>query len=256
MGRYNNPSKTKKSMNKGATMMVAIIIIGILMVFAFSLLLVTYTLHASQNKNVASKMNSEAANSLSVALKTELEDEDAEATSDLWRYLRFNVGQQEYWPYYCPELGRGETQGAEGSTKDAYKYFELKTNYRDSYFEQETDKSKVAPDGFPGSIKLGIYWRLPKTVEKQAIADNTAPDDATVRDLIGHNKIRLFIDIICETASQTYVSTIEFELTIDSMTKQEKDKLDKYAEDDRYNPNGRVILSDEDKEEKWIWVSK
>ena len=248
MGRYNSPSKTKKSLNKGATLMVAIIIIGILIVFAFSLLLVTYTLHASQNKNVASKMNSEAANSLSIALKTELEADDAEANSDLWRYLRFNVGQMQYWPYYCPELGKGEKQG----DLDAYKYFELKTNFRDSYFENETDKSKVAPDGFPGSVKLGIYWRLPKSVEDRAIADGIPPDTIT-----GHGKIRLFIDIICETASQTYVVSNEYELAIEGgMTNKDKEKLDRYAADDRYNPGRRVTLSDEDKEEKWVWVSK
>ena len=55
----------KKKNNKGAAMMLTIIIIAVLVVFTFSLILISYNLYASQNKNLSSDRNAEAANSLS-----------------------------------------------------------------------------------------------------------------------------------------------------------------------------------------------
>ena len=46
---------SSKKRNRGAAMVIAIIVVAVLMIFAFSLLLVSYTLFATQNKKVASK---------------------------------------------------------------------------------------------------------------------------------------------------------------------------------------------------------
>ena len=66
-----------KRNNKGATMVVCIMIMAVLIIFTFAVTLAAYTLYASQNKNIASMRCSEAANSLSAALDEELQDPDA-----------------------------------------------------------------------------------------------------------------------------------------------------------------------------------
>ena len=92
----NAHSQMKKSSylnNKGVTMITAIIIMTILIVFTFALTLIAYTLYAPQNKNVASMRCSEAANTLSAALEEELTyvDDDnghcPEIDSNLYRYI-------------------------------------------------------------------------------------------------------------------------------------------------------------------------
>ena len=104
--------------------MVAVVIIAILMIFAFSLLLVTYTLYASQSKKSASFRNSEAAKTVSRAMQTELEDPDAEMNSAFWKYLRCNIGQSETWPWYEPGTLNHEKE-------DAFRKFDL--DYVHSY---------------------------------------------------------------------------------------------------------------------------
>ena len=105
----------KRYANKGATMMVAVVIMGILIVFTFSLMLVAYSFYASQNKNVASLRCSEAAITLSQALESELTFDNKaelypEKDSYLYKYIRYNICQYEvgktgYWPYYDPNGG-------------------------------------------------------------------------------------------------------------------------------------------------------
>ena len=74
---FKRKNNNLTSNNKGASMIVAIIIMGILIVFTFSLMLVAYTLYASQTKNIASMKCSESANTLSQAIEDELSDENA-----------------------------------------------------------------------------------------------------------------------------------------------------------------------------------
>ena len=132
----NNVSKRN---NKGATMIVAIVIMGILIVFTFSLTLVAYTYYASQNKNVASLRCSEAANSFSLALEDELtyEYKDGEGNvircpeydSYLYKYLRYNLFQEEtFWPYY------GSGDGHDMSY--ASRKFQLKYNSREQVWKK------------------------------------------------------------------------------------------------------------------------
>ena len=102
----------KKKNNNGAAMMLTIVIIAVLIVFTFSLILISYNLYASQNKNLSSDRNSEAANSLSRALKDELTDENAVYNSNLWKYIRWNIAYKNAdddckdWPYYAPNKAK------------------------------------------------------------------------------------------------------------------------------------------------------
>ena len=193
-----NFRRNNKSYNRGAAMIFAILIIGVILVFTFALLLVSYTLYASQNKNIASLRCSEAANTLSVALEKELEDSNAYITSDLWKYLRCNTLQDvKTWPYYdADQSGHGQTE--------AFRYFDLKTN--GNYPEVE---------GFPGSLKLCIYW----TVQDNDDIRNKLRTGTEFLDLstTERSDAEIHIEIIAETASQSYTVENTYKVTISEL---------------------------------------
>lgn len=173
-------------------MMVTIIIIAVLMVFSFSLILISYNLYASQNKNISSQRNAEAANSLSVALGEELTAKDAGLKSNLWNYLRFNIayidptGQWADWPYYAPdEEGHGE--------KEAFRYFKLDSNPN--------------VEGIPAQVSVCMYWELPKNVAASQLA--AEDDDNSLR-----SGIILHVQIDCMTAGQSYRVSDSYRLSV------------------------------------------
>ncbi len=236
-------SKSKKNVNKGSAMVVAIIIIAILIIFTFSLMLVSYTLYASQNKRVAGVRCSEAANTLSIAMKTELEDENACQNSDLWKYLRFNLMQAD-WTFYDPnETGHGEAE--------AFRHYNMKIN--PNYIDTEHGKNTI--DGYPGKIDICIYWMLPEEMyEDENFKSSTV--DVSSLTMAQKKNIRLFMEITCETASQSYTVKNEYRLNIDeyndeinSEKNEKKDLENKYASNSLYNENGRTIIYTE----KWRW---
>ena len=241
--------------DRGAALMVAIVIIGILMVFALSLLLVTYTLYASQNKKAASQRNSEAANTLSVALTTELTEginkngvKQDPSECELWRYLRFNLCTDKTWPYYNPgEAGHGETE--------AFRYFNLNYNFVSKYFDapSATEQDPLSGmEGFPGKVQLCIYWCLPSDIdEPDKINDFFSGQGAN-----GKSGVKLYIEVICETGSQTYVVKNKYVLSendFGSTDTRLKSALKKYADEKAYNP---LQLKTEDGinlNKKWTW---
>ena len=239
--RSNGIGRISKDNNRGAALMVAVVIIGILMVFTLSLLLVTYSLYSSQNKNAAGTRNSEAANTFSVALTTELEKKQSD--SELWRYLRFNICNRGTWPYYKPGLaGHGETE--------AFRYFDLNYNFVSKYFDtpSTTEQDPLSGlEGFPGKMKLCIYWRVP--ANKDDVAETYAE---SLYDGANKTGVRLYIEVICETGSQSYVVKNEYILTEDDFGSGEyrlKNALKNYVDIDAYNPLGLDI----DLTKKWIW---
>ena len=222
--RKTYSTKKRFNSNRGTAMIAAIIIIAVLMVFTFSLMLVTYTLYASQNKKLASQRNREAANTLSVALRNELESDTANSDSWLWRYLRCNLYQDNTWPYYNPDA----------PSEDAYRYFKLYKN------------NNYNVDGYPGSIKLCIYWSLPKGV---SLTGNQKLADLPVDDK--KNAI-LYVEIICETAKQTYTVLNKYKISVASFDSNSEDEseqrtLEKTASDNRFNPMSLDIKDNE----KW-----
>lgn len=228
--------------NRGAALMVAVVIMGILLVFALSLLLVTYTLYASQNKKSASKRNAEAANTLSVALEKELEKQ---SESQLWRYLRFNICNNATWPYY--ESGKENHNEAE-----AFRYFDLNYNYVSTYFNNP-DANEQDPlfglEGFPGSVKLCIYWCLPEE-------GTYATENAFFGEGSNKTSARMYIEVICETGSQSYVVKNQYSLTEEDFGSGEvklKNALKNYAEKDEYNPLGLNVDNGINLNKKWTW---
>ena len=216
--------KIKKMNNQGAAMMVVVVIIGILMIFCFSLLLASYTLYASQNKNAASKRNSEAANTLSRALETELTRGDStEKDSALWKYLRCNLNQNEW--------KSGEI-----------KYFDMHYNQSSTYFDAENPTL----EGYPGKIQLAMYWKPPKGQENEQFCSNP-------------NGIRLTIEITCDTASQTYTISNQYLLSAVPYDTNDYDdrNLQYRLQQVINNPNYNVYNHNEaqiDTDTKWIWL--
>ena len=244
--------RSSRKRNSGAAMIVAIIVVAILMIFTFSLMLVSYTLYATQNKRVASKKCSEAANSLSIAMADEMDEKknpDAFKNSDFWIYLRYHLMQDD-WPFYEPVLDGHKTN-------DAVKGFEMKAN--PNYFE--TGKSTL--DGYPGTIKIKAYWMLPEILyEEHSIETDPnffidykfSPDDMSDR-----TNVRLFLEITCESGSQSYTVTNEYHLSIREYDlgkedeKAEKNKLASYtASNYNFLTSGKTIMTGE----RWRWSFK
>ena len=243
--KYANRLSRKK--NSGAAMVVAIIVIAVLMVFTFSLILVSYTLFASQNKRVASKKCSEAANSLSLAMASELDsskNENAYKNSDFWIYLRYHLMQGD-WPFYEPKLeGHRES--------NAFKSFEMMVN------PNYIPSGKSTIDGYPGSVKIRAYWMLPKTLYDEHSIE-TEPDffrTYTFSDWSDKSGVRLFLEITCESASQSYTVKNEYYLSIvpydstDPDQESEMTILASYATSPLYNSDHKTIMSGE----RWRWV--
>ena len=228
----------KGESNRGASLILAIIIIMILIVFTFSLMLIAYTLYASQNKNISSLKCSEAANSLSVALDDELTYEDEtnniypEIESYLYRYIRYNICQDDKtWPYYVDDNKIGHDK------KAAYRYFNLKFNSSKPVYDSDgnvikkkdsegndTDANQTldSVEGLPGNTTVCIYWKLPKGVDPDSVG--TVKED--FKSIDKRKGIRLFIEVTSESASQSYTVKREYKLDIEdyNMTNAE-DKL-------------------------------
>ena len=224
-------------------MMLAVVIIGILMVFTFSLLLVSYTLYASQSKKAASLRNAEAATSLSKALETELVENSTtgyipETESALWKYLRCNIAQgDDDWPYYDP--------ASAGHTEEyAFRYFDVKYGNNTMYGVQD------GLEGYPANVKLCVYWMPPEGANATAYATGPVSNPANVR---------LFIEVICETASQSYVVKNEYRLKTDTYSDtdvQERNRMRAVLGlftngQSQYNPKG--ITTSETNPRKWKW---
>ena len=244
--------------NSGATMIVAIVIMTILIVFTFSLTLIAYTLYASQNKNIASMRCSEAANTLSKALGDELtyqNDADnryPEFDSYLYKYIRFNILQDDKtWPYYDPKESTGHDKAS------AFRYFDLMYyNNKQSYDEnmnKEDGKKVERVEGLPGKTTVCVYWMLPEGVDPATIP-------CAKTGLTSKKGVRLVIEVTCEVASQSY--TAEKEYVLDVLTYQlQTNSKDRNRYNHLYtnelgksslNPLG-FVKADYKDYEKWVW---
>ena len=107
---------------EGSALLIAIVIMMVLTMLTLALLLVSYSLFATANKQQGMEQCKEMAQSLSRELEEEITGTDVDFStydemktayeageSPLWFYLRFNLWQSD-WPYYNEEE-RGHTGG-------------------------------------------------------------------------------------------------------------------------------------------------
>lgn len=222
-------SVRRKLNNNGAAMMVSIIIIAVLMIFAFSLVLISYSLYASQNKNLASMRNMEACSTLSVSLERDIVSDDAHKDSNLWKYLRCNVFSST-WPYYDEnESGHHKEQA-------------VKKFYLEGYSEME---------GLPAKTSVQMYWTLPDGVDMTDYAGLT--EDLEKMDF--KNGIKLYVEIQCDTANQSYKIVDVYKLfvedqTLDENATQLQKEIKSIKDSSDYNPDHNTEISEK---EKWTW---
>ncbi|MBR4515367.1 MAG: hypothetical protein IKO61_10830 [Lachnospiraceae bacterium] len=211
----------KDNSNKGVAMIVCVTIIAILVVFCFSLLLVTYTLYASQNKNLQSDRNAEACKSLSTSIRQELTESSEE--SNLYKYIRYNV-LQESWPFY--DEGQSDHQ-----KEDAFRYFKL-------------DKANSADiGGYPGEIEICMYWKQSDELMSQKVKNESG--EVETRMVPATRGTRLFVVVTCRSGSQSYSITTEYRLALS----RKNTSLRTVSEVPDINPFGNSINT----KETWKW---
>ena len=256
-----NKLNKKKNHNSGAALIVAVIIIAILIIFTFSLMLITYTLYASQNKKIASMKCSEAANTLSLAIEEELTHDNSvndftdcpEINSNLYKYLRYNLYREETWPYYLESNPPGHEK------KDAYRYFRLRYNEDKDVYNQSKEEMTVEDDdgnvtpvrtssgikGYPGRTEICMYWMPPKDYKEENI---NSIEDFEVEG------IRLVVIVTCESASQSYSVEREYELMLGNYEDEFDQRYVKLKSvtgsiKDMVNPGNLELKGSE----RWIW---
>lgn len=236
-----------KKDNKGAAMIVALVVMTVLMMFCLSLLLVVYSLYTSTLKKNSTLQCKEACKTMSFELQSELTEPvytDYESQSvaqksvtgtggdSLWFYIRYNIWQDS-WPYYSStERGHGKDT--------AYRYFTI------------TPSEGVA--GMTEDIKVCIYWEKDNTID-DTVSDDIATD-GTGQEADGSDVLEqradtiLHVIVTCSKNEQSY--SIETEYTL--MAGEYADITDKTEEETMLrqgiNPYNNSIY----KFEKWQWV--
>ena len=221
-------------------MMLTIVIILVVMIFAFSLILISYSLYSSQTKNLSGARNAEAVNTFSNALEQELTDADAVLNSNLWKYLRCNIAypNNNYtdWPYYYEDDNGTEAAGHD--RESAYRYFTMERN------------SDI--EGFPAVVSVGICWMLPEDTNDTTISAelaNLSSDDLSTT-IMAKNGIRMRVEITAESGSQIYRTTDIYELKVfEEEDSAETKKVEAMKGNAQYNPASHEIKT----EERWIW---
>ena len=238
----NNCIKTflfNRKDNTGAAMILTIVLIAVMMIFVFSLILVSYNLYASQSKNLSSRRNMEAANTFSIALENELTSSEASTYSNLWKYVRVNVAYTIVdngdnadwydWPYYDPEA----TDGLH-TKENAIRNFNVDHN--------------TEMEGFPADLSVGMYWTIPegKTADEMKAAIES-------ESISARKGILLYVETTAVTASQTYTVTDCYRLQIKENKDTEEKAIETIASNPTYNVFG-LMMTSADKKEKWKWV--
>lgn len=227
-----------KKDNKGAAMIVALVVMTVLMMFCLSLLLVVYSLYTSTLKKNSALQCKEACKTMSFELQSELtEPEYADYESQraakegvtgtggdsLWFYIRYNIWQDS-WPYYS------STEKGHGKDK-AYRYFTI------------TPSEDVA--GMVEDIKVCIYWEKGDGDPDISGRENDGIDIPGQRtDTILH------VIVTCSKNNQSYSIETEYAL----MAGEYADITDKTEEDIMLNNGVNPYNNSIYKFEKWQWV--
>lgn len=217
----------KKQQNEGSAMIVAIVVGVVITVFALSLLLVSYSLFYSATRQSTQMQCKEVAKSVSKELRQELVETDYEDyeeqlaaagnENNFWFFLRYNLWQEEVWPYYDDtEAGHDES--------DSYRYFTMDA-VNAAEFEGMADK-----------ILITMYWEI----------DSEDPQNETDKALT-----TLHIKVEAEKDNCSYMMESAYALTVVSYDADaaDGDSVMESIENVTINPYHNSI----DINEQWIW---
>lgn len=213
--------KKKVLKNKnGSALLIAIVIMMVVTMLGLALLLVSYSLFATSNR----QKSMEQCKALAQSLSRELEEEITisqfssyaaqnqalnEGKFPLWFYLRSNIWQTN-WPYYNAEE-RGHTEDF------AYRYFKL-------------DGSNDEVNEVVDDISICIYW------ESEADAQKVGTP--------------LIVQVTCTKGKQKSTITSTYELVIGANDYEDiKETSDKTTIPGKYNPGNNTIETGE----IWSW---
>lgn len=202
---------------KGSALLIAIVIMMAVMMLSLALLLVSYSLFATANKQQHVEQCKELAQSLCKELEAELTiqpfanyTEQKEALDagkyPLWFYLRYNIWQSS-WPYYNAEE-RGHT------ATYAYRYFDIALG----------DEAVNAVD----DISVLMYWESESDAEEAGTP--------------------LVVQVTCKKGRQQSTITSTYELVIGS-TDYADAPMDLETGPESVNPNRNMI----DARKVWAW---
>ncbi len=205
----------------GSALLSAVVVMAVVMLLSLSLLLISYSLFHTVNKQQNDAQCRELAQSLSRALEEEItippfasygEQETAlnEGSCPLWFYLRYNV-RQSSWPYFNAEE-RGHTSAY------AYRYFKIDPS------DSGLDGAELMDD-----ISVMIYWES----ESGAEAAGTP----------------LVIRVSCRKGRQESTITSAYELIIGSTDYSDAPEESYTPAGQGVNPNGNSI----ENEKIWSW---
>ena len=228
--------------NRGAAMIVAIVVSVIVIAFTLSLLLVSYSLFISSQKKITQSQVKELAKSISLELEEEITtpkfnsyEEFRDSVRDIegmtytpyryniWYYLRYNVHQSNWVNYDASRAGRIEA--------NAFRYFDLSvTGPAENYATMADD------------ISVCMYWE----------------DD----DMLDVNGALLTVIVTVTKGDQTASFTSQYELELAEEDESDGDASaeDAYSAltddqrydstpDDAFNPSHNKI----DMTQIWHW---
>jgi hypothetical protein len=217
--------KTKKE--EGVAMIVATVVGMILIVFTLSLLLVAYSLFSSVAAKRTQNQCEEVAKSVSQELGQELINVNYDSylqqssalgrENNLWFFLRYNLWQQETWPYY----NDGETGHNE---EDSYRYFTINA---------VTDE-KFA--GMADQILVTAYWDI----------DSDNPQTETDKSM---TEVHFKVEV--QKGDSAYVVESSYALTVTPYDNTQGYGNVDTVENSTINPDNKYI----DQNEKWVWVT-
>lgn len=218
---FSRKGRDKRQLNSGSAMIVAIVVSIVLMVFALSLLLVSYSLFSSTaNQNTQTKCR-ELAKSVSLEIREELTtpsysnyDEQKKDILDgknpLWSYIRCNLWQSN-WPYY----NESETGH---KAANSYKYYKL-------------DAGDL--NGMAGQVTVTMYWEI----------ESADPSVETNRSLT-----KLHVIVKAENDQSSYEAESVYALNCASFVDSTEGEVDTVSSSSA-NPQNNSIY----KNENWKW---
>lgn len=154
----------KKKKNRGSAMIMAIIVSVIIMVFALSLLLLSYSLYATvvkekkemQYKELAFSVSKEIEQDITTNFSSHENQKNAQdaGKNPIWFYVRYGLWQNDdIWPYFNED----ENQHKRVS---AYRYYKMNT--------ESSEFSNVM-----GDVLITMYWDSSYEKQEAKKIDNT-----------------------------------------------------------------------------------
>lgn len=178
----------RSSDQSGSALVIAIVVMMVVMMLSLALLLVSFSLFNSANKQQTTEQCKEIAQGISRELELEITGKDVnfknagemegamtEGKNPLWFYLRCNL-HQENWPYY-------NSEESFHSGTYAYRYFDLASS-------GSTDTEIL--DG----VTVKMYWESEDGADKRRNAT-------------------LVIQVTCEKLKQKSTITTSYELAVE-----------------------------------------